>query len=403
MKNLFMLSLALVLSSLLNAQNKDWSHYGNNAGGTRYVTIDQVNKSNVKDLKVAWTFRTGELAHYGENDYLKDRAAFEATPIVVDGRMYFSTPSNRIFCLNALDGKKIWSFDSQVDIHNIGLSEMTNRGVTYWEGMIGGSFAKRVLYGTIDGRLFSLDAESGKSDSSFGSDGFVDLKVDVGRCQVTSAPVVFKDIVITGSSLGDNGRVDMPKGVVKAFDIKSGQQVWQWDPIDRTKTKGLIVGAANAWATPSVDSELEIVYIPTSSPSPDFFGGQRPGNNECANSLVALHAGTGKYLWHFQVVKHDIWDYDIPCQPVLFNFEDSIPAVAIGTKMGHIFVLNRITGKPLLPIEERTVPRSDVPGEMSSTTQIFPLVPPPLGLQNITEKDIWGLSESEREEGLARF
>jgi len=377
----------------------EWKNYGNDPGGQRFSEIEQLNPSNVDQLKVAWQFRTGEYDLYNEQEYLVERSAFEATPIVVNGSMYFPSPSNQVFALDATNGEKRWQFDPKIDLQHIELSELTCRGVSYWTD----GNKERILMGTVDGRLFSIDAKTGLADKAFGDNGSVDLKLGIGLVQVTSAPAIFKDLVIIGSSIGDNNKTNDPRGVVRAYKISNGELVWEFDPIPTQSTDQAFdswknnsatrTGAANVWATISIDPTNDLVFLPTSSPSPDFYGGERLGNNDYANSVVALRASTGAYVWHFQVVHHDIWDYDIPAQPLLFDFPSEgkeIPAVAIGTKMGHVFVLDRLDGKPLMPYIERAVPSSDLVGEEASPTQPFPILPEPLGLQNLTEADAWG-------------
>ena len=397
---------------IFSQADTQWLHYGNDAGGQRFADIDQVTPQNVKQLEVAWTFRTQEQAQYKDTPWLQEKAAFEATPIMVNQSLYFSTPSNRVFAIDAQTGEQEWLFDPQVILRG-SFSELTNRGVSYWKGSRNGESIERILLATVDGRLFSLDLKTGQPDPAFGTAGFIDLKRGVGRVQVTSAPAIFDNLVITGSSIGDNGRTNMPKGVVRAYDIRTGQLVWDFDPIptvitaesDSTWLNGSHVhtGAANAWSTISIDEKNGLAFIPTSSPSPDFYGGERLGNNDMANSLVAVDARTGEYRWHFQVVHHDLWDYDIAAQPVLFDFKGEIPAVAIGTKMGFIYVLNRLTGEPLFPVEERPVPRSLVPGEQASPTQPFPTKPLPLGLQKVGLDDIWAPTEAALDSAKARF
>ena len=412
MNTLRMILFALLLGYVVQGQSVEWPQYGNDKGGQRYAEIDQVTPQNVNQLKVAWTYRTGELDLYNGEDYLLGKAAFEATPIVVQGKMYFPTPSNQVFALNAATGRKIWHFDPEIDLFNIELSEMTCRGVSYWTD----GTSERLFMGTVDGRLFSIDAKTGKADLNFGGRGYIDLKLGVGLVQVTSAPAICRDLVIVGTSIGDNNRTHDSRGVVRAFDSRNGQEIWHFDPIPTNpedpafqqweNNSAYRTGAANVWATISVDVENDLVFLPTSSPSPDFYGGERLGNNDYANSVVALKASTGAYQWHFQVVHHDIWDYDIPAQPMLFEYqqdEERIPAVAIGTKMGHIFVLNRLTGEAILPFEERPVPQSDVPGEQTSPTQPFPIKPAPLGLQNLTIHDAWGPNKKEMKKAREAF
>ena len=400
------------INSNCRSQTTEWRNYGNDPGGQRYARINQITPENINRLKVAWTFRTGEYELYKDDDYLSNRAAFEATPLVIKGTIYFPSPSNQVFALDATDGKKLWQFDPQIDLLNIELSELTCRGVSYWTD----GNAERILMGTVDGRLFSIDAKTGKLDTRCGDEGSIDLKIGIGLVQVTSAPAIYEDLVIVGSSIGDNNRANDSKGVVRAYSILTGELVWQFDPIPTNPEDVALgnwrnqsakrTGAANVWATISVDVENDLVFLPTSSPSPDFYGGERTGNNDYANSVVALRASTGEYLWHFQAVHHDLWDYDIPCQPVLFDFKTpngSVPAVAIGTKMGHIFVLDRMNGAALLPYEERKVPKSDIPGEVASATQPFPILPKPLSLQNLDKEDAWGPNEEALANARADF
>ena len=396
----------------LHAQDVEWRNYGKDKGGKRFVDFDQVDAKNVGSLKVAWTFRTGELERYQGEGYFLDRAAFEATPIMVEGRLYFPTPSNQVFALDAKTGNELWRFDPDMDLFRLDLSEMTCRGVSYWTD----GEQKRLLMGTIDGRLFSINAENGKPDLQFATNGFVDLKLGVGLVQVTSAPAIYQDLVIVGTSVGDNNRTHESRGVVRAIRIQDGKEVWNFDPIPTNpedpafsswkEGSAYRTGAANVWATISVDEENDLVFLPTSSPSPDFYGGERLGDNNYANSVVALKASTGAYQWHFQAVHHDIWDYDIPAQPILFDYlteDGKIPAVAIGTKMGHIFVLNRLTGKAILPFEETAVPASDLPGEATSPTQPIPIKPAPLAIQNLTRDNAWGPNPEELQKATTDF
>ena len=400
-KQFLLLAAALALVVTLPAQT-GWPCYGGDAGGARYSALTQINDKNVHELKPAWTFHTGELELYQGTDALS-KAAFEATPITIGDKLFFSTPSCRVFALDAETGKQLWLYDPKVNLHE-GYSEITSRGVSAWIPQDKNQGA-RIFIGTIDGRMIALNAENGKPISSFDNKGTVDLRKGYGDdISITSPPAVIGNLVITGCSLGDNQRSDYPRGVVRAFSAITGKQVWQWDPLAFDSTHKS--GAANAWSIISVDAERGLVFIPTSSPSPDYYGGNRKGDNLYANSLVALHARSGKLAWSFQVVHHDIWDNDIAAQPVLANIKrnDSIvPAVAIGTKMGHIFVLNRETGKPVFPVEERAVPASDLPGEMASPTQPFPVLPEPLGLQRITENDAWGTTPEAKKAAAARI
>jgi quinoprotein glucose dehydrogenase len=383
-----------------SARDVGWPNYGNDPGGTRYSPAKQIDRSNVAKLQVAWTFRTGAFPHDEELDH---KAAFEATPILVDGKLFLSTPYDQVIALNAETGAKLWEFDPDVE-HPYGFSEVTSRGVSAWRdasAKAGKTCALRIFIGTLDARLIALDGETGKPCADFGTNGEVDLTNEVkmrdpGDYQVTSAPAIYKDLVITGSSEGDNRAVTLERGIVRAFDARTGQLRWTWDPIApwayQSKPR---TGAGNAWSTLSVDEPHNLVFIPTGSASPDYYGGFRKGDNKWANSVVALKASTGEFVWGFQVVHHDLWDYDVASQPTLFAWKDGTPAIAITTKMGRVFVLNRLTGAPLLPVEERPVPKSDIPGEESWPTQpasTISLVP-----EKLSPDDAWGKDEKERQ------
>ena len=387
----------------------EWPAYGRDPGGSRYSPLKQIDRNNVQTLKAAWTFRTGASDVKGRS---VSNAAFEATPILVDGTLYLSTPFNRVIALDAAKGTERWSYDPKVDLTK-GYSEVTSRGVSSWADSRTGK--RRIYVGTIDARLIALDAATGEPCKDFGQDGQIDLTRDVrlvdrGDYQVTSPPAVIGDLIIVGSAIGDNRAAELERGVVRAYNARTGKLQWRWDPIPQAPTdparktwagdSAEHTGAANAWSIISVDPERGLVFVPTGSPSPDFYGGQRKGNNEYANSVVALRATTGKVVWHFQVVHHDLWDYDVASQPMLITVKRggrNIPAVAVGTKIGHIFVLDRETGKPLFPVEERSVPRSTVPGEEASPTQPFPTLPKAVVPRKLTKEDAFGLSPADRD------
>ncbi len=399
-------------------QNYEWPAYGRDAGGSRYAELNQINVANVSKLKVAWTYRTGELKTYEGTEAIK-KAAFEATPIMIGQTLYFSTPSCRVMAVDAATGLEKWVFDPQVNLKS-DYSEITSRGVSSWPApgkTLNNETSRRIFIGTIDGRLIAIDAKTGKVISSFGKDGAVDLKEGFGSdISVTSPPAIIKNLVVIGSSLGDNQRFDYPRGTVRAYDAISGELRWSWDPIPQDSTdkawqtwngpKAHRTGAANAWSIISADAERDLVFIPTSCPSPDYYGGERLGQNLYGNSIVALRASTGKMVWYFQVVHHDLWDYDIAAQPMLIDVNrdgKKIQAVAVGTKMGHIFILNRETGESLFPVEERPVPSSDIVGEQTFPTQPFPILPAPLGLQKVTTEDAWGLTTKGQDEAATRI
>jgi quinoprotein glucose dehydrogenase len=377
-----------------------WPTYGHDPGGSRYSPATQINRDNVGQLKVAWTYRTGALDQV--EDDLKEHAAFEATPILVGGQLYLSTPFDHVIALEPETGKKIWEYDPKLDASH-GFSETTSRGVSAWKdsaAKAGQPCRLRIFIGTLDARLIALDGETGKPCADFGASGQVDLTKDVnlrdaGQYQVTSAPAIAGDLVITGSSIGDNRAVELERGIVRAFDVRSGKQRWSWDPIPWASKSSPRTGAGNAWSTLSVDAERDLVFIPTGSASPDYFGGLRRGDNKWANSVVALKASSGEFVWGFQVVHHDLWDYDVASQPTLFSWRDGAPAVAITTKMGRVFVLNRLTGAPLLPVEEKPAPKSDIPGEDAWPTQpasTISMVP-----EKISAEDAWGKTPEEKQ------
>ena len=391
----------LLLATGAFAADSDWRFYGGDAGGTRYSALKQITRENVSKLKVAWTYHTGALA---PQTRLNAKAAFEATPILVDGTLYLSTPFNQVIALDPATGAERWTYDPNVS-RSHDYSEVSSRGVSAWTDSKAADEAPcklRIFEGTLDARLIALDGKTGKPCEQFGLGGIVDLSHDVGynvlflgNYQVTSAPAVVGDLVITGSSIGDNGAVSMPRGVVRAYDARTGALRWTWDPIPWAEKQKVRTGAANAWSTFSADPARDLIFVPTGSASPDYFGGLRPGDNKWANSVVALKASTGEFVWGFQVVRHDLWDYDVPAQPTLIEFNGR-PAVAVTTKIGEVFVLDRATGKPLSAVEERAVPKSDVPGEEASPSQPIPTWSPMVP-QRLTPDDAWGVTVQARQ------
>ena len=363
----------------------EWPHFGNDLGGTRHSPLTEITPDNAGRLRVAWQYRHGDVLDTGR------KSGFEATPIVVDGTLYFPTPFNRVIALDAETGREKWTFDPKIRRQGAYGDGFISRGVALWSD---GS-ERRIFAATQDARLIALDAVTGQLCGDFGEKGEVRLDTGIeikisGEYHFTSAPVVVRDTAIVGSAINDNQRVRMPSGAVRGYDVRTGAMRWRWDPVS-----GVNAGAANAWGPLSGDAERNLVFIPTGSASPDFYGGERPGNNEWANSVVALRASTGEFVWGFQVVHHDLWDYDVPAQPTLFTYRGRA-AVAQATKMGHLFVLDRETGKPLMPVEERSVPQGGVPGEQLSPTQPFPVAIPALVPQRITAEDAWGLTPFDR-------
>jgi quinate dehydrogenase (quinone) len=394
---------ALLLLQLAGAASgQEWRYYGGDAGGRRYSPLTQINRENVSRLKRAWTYHTGETDRSGNQTDRHSVAPFESTPIVVDGVLYLSTPSNRVIALDAETGAEIWNYDPQADSGKP-RSYYQHRGVSFWQSEDGRE--RRIVFGTFDGRLIALDANSGKPCANFGNGGMVDLRAGLdgddrkALYSVTSAPAIYRNLVITGAMVPEfpsNG----PSGQVRAFDVRTGKLKWTFHTIPQPGEKGHETWGGNAWrdrtganvwSTMSVDEKRGLLFLPVGSASYDFYGADRKGADLFANSLVALDAATGKLVWYFQMVHHDIWDYDMPAQPVLIDVKRNgrtIPAVAQVTKMGFVFVFDRVAGKPLFPIEERAVPKSEVPGEESWPTQPFPVKPPALVRQEFREADM---------------
>jgi len=385
-----------------NAEIADWPFYGGDAGGARYSPLTQINRSNVTELKVAWEYHTGDMSDGSDN---RRKSEFETTPIVADGTMYFTTPFNRVVALDPDTGREKWGFDPKIDLH-AGYSEgLVNRGVTLWIDATrgeGDTCRRRIFLATIDARLFALDAAVGRPCTDFGAGGQIDLTRGIanitrpGEYEETSVPAIADDLVIVGSSIADNDRVDSPSGVVRAFDARTGSLRWSWNPIPESIAP---TGAGNAWSTISVDNGRGLVFVPTTSPSPDYHGFKRPGDNKWADSVVALSAKTGGIVWGFQLVHHDLWDYDTAAQPVLAALRrdrDELPIVIAGNKTGNLYVLNRDTGAPVFGVEERPVPKSDAEGEEAAPTQPFPLAPPPLVPQRLIADDAWGPTPEDR-------
>jgi quinoprotein glucose dehydrogenase len=381
----------------------DWPYYSSDPGGNRYSPLTQINRTNVTQLKIAWEYHTGDLS---DGSGGRRVSAFETTPIVAHDTMYFSTPFNRVIALDPETGKERWSFDPKIDLRTPYSEGLINRGVTLWTDPStaeSGACARRIFLATIDARLFALDAATGRPCANFGVNGQIDLTLGIsnitrrGEYEETSAPAVTADLVIVGSSIADNDRVASPSGVVRAFDARTGELRWSWNPIPENLVP---TGAGNAWSMLSVDSERDLIFVPTGAASPDYHGFKRPGDNRWANSVVALSAKTGALVWGFQLVHHDLWDYDTAPQPVLATLRRNgveAPVVIQGNKTGNLYVLDRETGRPIFGIEERPVPRDDVDGLETSPTQPFPLAPPPLVPQRLTADNAWGLTPQDRE------
>ena len=396
------------------AATAEWTAYGGDALGARFSPLAEVTRDNVTSMVVAWTFRTGETPQAAPT---RRPTAFEATPILVDGTLYLSTPLGKVFALDPATGTERWRFDAQVNPQTP-FGDFTSRGVSAWldpGAAEGAPCRRRIFLAAMDARLIALDARTGRTCADFGEQGTVNLRTGLrnppqsdGEYGITSPPAVVNGVVVIGSSVSDNGRTDLASGEIRAFDARTGALRWSWDPIPRTASdpawttwNGPVAhatGAANAWAPIAADVERDLVVIPTSSPSPDYYGGERLGANLYANSIVALRASTGARVWHFQVVHHDLWDYDVQAQPSLVVVRRDgreIPAVVQATKTGQLFVLHRETGVPIFPVQERPVPARAVAGETVSPTQPFSSLPS-FGLQHLSPDDAWGLTPLDR-------
>jgi quinoprotein glucose dehydrogenase len=386
----------------------DWSEWGAAKGGGRYSPLTQITRENVGALEVAWSFHTGHLR--GEDKYV----VFQVSPLVVDQTMYLCTPYNEVIALDPETGEQLWRFDPELDAE---ASYVINcRGVSTWADPLasGGACARRIIMGTVDARLVEIDARTGRRCADFGKSGEIDLRPGLGEVKkgdygVTSPPLILGDRIITGAMVIDDTRVDVPGGAVRAFDVRSGALLWGWDPIPPDQpplppgedgTPRFARGTSNAWTALSGDPERDLVFVPTGNTSPDYYGGHRHGLDYYSSSVVALDAKTGRVVWHFQAVHHDLWDYDTPAQPTLFEFpspQGPVPALAMPTKMGHLFLLNRVSGEPLFPVEERPVPQEGaVPGEPLSPTQPFPTRPPPLHPTKLGPEDAFGFTFWDR-------
>ena len=394
----------------------DWPCYGHDPGGMRYSPLTEINRSNVAGLQVAWTFHTGDIS---DGKGKRKRSGFETTPILVDGLLYLTTPFNRVLALDPETGKQVWSHDPRTDLAlNFG-DGLVNRGVAAWP--VPGSDSestvtrsRRIFETTLDARLIALDAKTGSPCRDFGKGGQVSLRGVAryipGQYHMTSPPAVIDDVIVVGSAIDDNSRVDMPSGVVRAYDARSGALRWSWEPIPPNSTGRAAqpwrTGAANAWSIMAVDPARHLVFVPTGSASPDYYGGLRPGDNKWANSIVALRAQTGELAWGFQLVHHDLWDYDCASPPLLATLKrqgQDISVAIQGNKTGLLYVLNRENGVPLFPVVERPVPQSDVPGELSSPTQPFPSAPPPLVPCALSAEEAWAVDAGQTDECRARL
>lgn len=382
---------------------RSWSVYRGDAGNSAYSAIDQINRTNVSQLKVAWTYHTGD-ADPG------NRSAIQCNPIVVNGKMYVTSPKLKLIALDPATGEEIWNFDPFQGAQATGV----NRGVTYWE-----DGDDRRIFFTASHYLYALNADKGTLIPTFGNGGKLDLREGLGRdparlfVEASSPGAVYGDFLIQGTALGEG--YDAAPGFIRAYECRTGRIAWTFHTIPQPGQPGYEtwppdaykeVGGANSWAGISIDQSRGIAYIPTGSAAFDFYGGNRKGMNLYSNCLLALDAATGKLLWHHQLVHHDLWDYDLPAPPNLVTVTHEgkrIDAVAQITKMGMVFVFDRVTGEPLFPIEERPVPKSELLGEEVWPTQPFPVKPPPFSRQSFTRDDVTDISPESRDAVLRKI
>ncbi len=389
----------------------DWPQWGGSEGGIRYSPLTQITPQNVGKLKLAWTYHIGmpKAPEFSS-------PTLEGTPLVVGGRMFACSGLGKVVALDPETGKELWAYIRQPD--TMGQYLLNCRGLAYHAAPEGsaGACQSRVFAGTLDAKLLALDAATGKLCEDFGEHGALDLakglgEVHTGDIWVSSPPVVIGDKVVFGASMADNARVDMPPGLIRAVDARTGALAWAWSsapPGEQPKPgERWVRGTPNAWAPLSVDSERRLVFVPTGNASTDHTNIVRGERDYYAASVVALDADTGEMRWHFQTVHRDHWDYDIPSQPVLFPLHrdgKEIPALAQSTKQGHIFILNRETGEPLFPVEERPVTQmGGIAGERYSPTQPFPVNPAFIVRRELTREDIWGFTPWDKGKCLEKF
>ena len=407
--------IALLAIATPAAQEISWPANGRDVEGTRYLPASEIDRSNVGRLEVAWTYHTGETE---PRFATRKPASFEATPLVVDGTMFVGTPLGRVIALDPATGKERWTFDPKIT-RDITYGDFASRGVSSWLDESARDDApcrRRIFVATAQAQLFALDARTGAPCQGFGRGGMVDLKiglrippVEAEEYTITSPPVVINGLVVTGSSIGDNTRPTLPSGEVRAYNARSGELAWTWDPIPQHpgdpaygEWRGSLAhktGAANAWSVLAADPARDLVFVPTGSAAPDYYGGARLGHNRYANSIVALRGRTGAVVWSFQTVHHDLWDYDNASPPALVTLTRNgrpVAAVVQATKSGMLFVLDRDTGTPIFPVEERPVPASDVPTEEAARTQPFTALIPPLSPHRFTAEQVWGVSDDDR-------
>jgi len=368
-------------------QSVDWPAYNGSTANTHYSSLTQINVGNVSKLKEVWRFDTGEMG------------GLETSPLIIDGMLYAYTPKQKVIALDAATGAPLWTFDPQTEFPAEKIGSRAERGLSYWRH----AGDRRILAGASH-YIYATDAASGKIIRTFGNNGRIDLRENLRgdpktlSVSITSPGVVYRDLFIVGDGTPES--LPAPPGDIRAYDVRSGKLRWTFHTIPHAgefgydtwpKDAWLHSGAANNWTGMALDQARGIVYVPTGSAATDWYGADRIGDNLFADSLIALDAATGKRIWHFQGVRHDLWDRDFPAPPSLVTVRRNgteVPAIVQTSKQGFVFLFNRVTGKPLFPIEYRKVPASDVPGEVAATTQPVPTLPAPLSRQMLTEDDM---------------
>ena len=406
----------VVTTGIAGAQTldaSDWGYYGGDMFGQRFSSLNEINRKNVQHLKVAWTYHTGET---GTGFARAGKMSFEVTPILAFGLLYLETPTNILIALDPETGAQRWRFDPHID-RSRPYAEVSARGVSIWEDPDSrhtGACIRTVFAGTLDARLLAVDADTGQPCKDFGTQGQVDLTSGLNiheraNYSVTSPPAIYENVVVVGSAIAANQVNGLERGVIRAFDARTGALLWSFDPIPDSTShpaatewnpdQAAAAGGGNAWGLMSVDQDNGLILIPTGSPSPDYFGGARTGNNRFANSLLALDAKTGKLVWNQQLIHHDLWDYDLGAQPVLGDIEIQsipVPAVIEATKTGMLYVFDRTKGQALFPITEKPVPPSFVAGEHAAPTQPFSSIPSLVSQRPLDPDDAWGVTFWDR-------
>jgi quinoprotein glucose dehydrogenase len=420
---LVFLTLVIAWSAVATARRSgqsthdgQWPAYGGDSDSTRYSPLDEIDRANAKTLQLAWRWESPDnaIVTAQRGKLPATPAAFKATPILVDGILYIKTSLSQAVAIDATTGKTRWVFDPETWQRERPANTAYNaRGVAYWSD----GKSSRIFLPTGDARLWAVDAKTGRPIDSFGSNGAIDATLGLRRpvtrtdMQLMSAPLIVGDVVVIGSVVSDGPRYQLaPPGDVRGFDVRTGREVWQFHTIPQPGEAGndtwlneswKYTGAANAWGSLTADQDLGYVYVPTGTPTNDYYGGHRQGSNLYAESLVCLDAKTGKVVWHFQFVHHGLWDYDATAAPILLDLTVQgrrIKAVAVVTKQAFTYVFDRVTGQPVWPIEERPVPSGSVPGEWYSPTQPFPTKPPAFDRQGVTVDDLIDFSPALREE-----